>query len=1403
MFLADLNLYIVNKNKVNMILLQNIVQNDLKFADDISECLIHNISNHQIEKIVIFSNIKDLDMKIGLDRNSRKVVLMKVDSNHFDSIKYGKKNSKDYIIYSNPFIKFNDISPSAAKLNMDSIIKEDYSYYIFRKDVQVCNGKTIDDILLGAKIKSKLDVQRLGYYHIPNFPIKSVGWEITRNYRADVFLEKVEAKRVDIPAENVLVVENIPEAAVPVKIPEATVPVKIPTVKREKRIGKRRIDVVIVSVSYNDFLLVSLEKNSKIFENITVVTSSSDFLCQKICRKFGVKCVVTDTMYEDGAVFNKGKAINAGIDSISDPDYILLLDADVLVMNRIDLHSLDDEFLYTSDRYIVPDYDSYQKYISGDLDKDNAFVLNIDQGLGFFQLFNARIGYPESSYDASLCDIIFRDSFDKRKGIDNTILHLGKDSNWKGRKSKSFLDFEDFYSLLEKKSDFKICTFYYNPKKDLARKENFLKFLHQFEGYEEKMLIGIVDYGDDVLPILEKFENCVFTIKGDKNNPIWYKEILLNKMIDDIDERYIIWMDCDLIYDSLAWLEDIDSVVGDNDFVQLYEKIDYLDSNGEIIESHKSILSSGREDIDMLLGEGYKPGGSWIGKTSILKENKLFEKMYVGGGDTIFVYGLFNIRNGFTLRKVGEGSKEIQNDAIEWIENFGSYKFGYLSETISHLYHGDLKDRKYNDRYHKLKSDEVDVTILILAHKESEYLDKCINSAKDQKFDGNFEILLSSDSNEDLESIANNYGIRFTLAKKPYKNTSCSFNFNHGVKESSGKYIKYLSYDDWLSEDSIQDLYLKIKDSEYSLIYANSNDTFNNGKIQKYIPTIKENLSIDDQCVRNQIHGGTIMFRKDDFLQVGGLNENLIYAEEYDFYFNLLKMGKKIGYLDKFVYNYRRHNEQKGTLSLSDVERNNKMRLVESLKSKYRNDSIICGMATVEGREDSLKDTINSIINQVDKLIVYQNGYKERFDFLNNNKIEIISSLDTGIDMGDAGKFYRVGDFKDSYYLSIDDDLIYPEDYVQKIIHNLKKYNNKIIVSFHGRILDENLDTYYNGHSKVFRCLGEVEEDEFIHFGGTGVMGFHTSFVDIDFNYFKHPNMADIWVGLFARDRKIPILCISHDDKWILHTTKINLNETIFKRSKNNDSIQNLIISNFDRTDVIKYKKTIVFLTCTYERMEITNIFKKNIVSLQKKFGDDFNFINIVVDSDETNKEVFKNDNSFIYLQYGNSPLSHKWNYGSQFLKNIAFDNLIIIGSDDIIDDKLFDIYKSKIQKGVDFIGVKDLYMYDMISNRMFYWEGYDKESKRHGESIGMARCLSKKIVESLNYNLWGLELDKGLDRSMSERIDKYCGEYSKYIFNIKDNGISFDIKSKKNVTKLKDFTNLLEIKDFDIKKYL
>ena len=512
-----------------------------------------------------------------------------------------------------------------------------------------------------------------------------------------------------------------------------------------------KIDVIIVSVNYNDFLPITLENNIKIFDNITVVTSINDEECQKICQKFNVNCVVTERMYDNGASFNKGKAINEGIKSLLNPNWILLLDADIIVPETFH-ESFKNNYtninsLYVCNRIMFKEYESYLdwKYESGL--KGQVSKLN---GIGYFQLFNInsnclqRIIYSENSDNAAGSDISFRNRFTEKVDLEIESIHLGISyQNWNGRKTPDFIKNEvtqfenDFNKNTIKVNKYKICSYYFNLKNDPRLKNNFLRFIKQFEGRYENLIVGLVDYSD----IDFELPCETIIIKGDVDNKVWSKEIIINKIIDTIDNvDYLMWIDGDLIYDDLSWLDNIDDVVKDNDFVQLFENVNYLNENEQITHVYKSICFRLKNDLKPMnsskilkyeIKSDFKPGLSWLGKFSILKDKKIFEKMYTGDGDIIFLYGINGVNEGFTLNRVKESNLEIYNEAIDWINSFGRYSLGYLNQTISHLYHGEISDRDYikRGRYKELlKLKEVTKT----KYKEFDlntYFDKiyCLN----------------------------------------------------------------------------------------------------------------------------------------------------------------------------------------------------------------------------------------------------------------------------------------------------------------------------------------------------------------------------------------------------------------------------------------------------------------------------------------------------------------------------------------------------------------------------------------------------------------------------------------------------------------------------------------------------
>jgi GR25 family glycosyltransferase involved in LPS biosynthesis len=166
-------------------------------------------------------------------------------------------------------------------------------------------------------------------------------------------------------------------------------------------------------------------------------------------------------MYEDGAIFNKGKAINEGIKSLKNPEWILLLDADIYLQSDflevLENTNLPQQNLIVCKRLIL---DSYELFLDFMNNKDVG-RLERAKGFGYFQMFNIKNFsnssniFPENSNDAAWSDITFRDRFNKNETeLNTTVLHLGQTcQNWEGRKTEKFIEGEFFLNENEQSFD--------------------------------------------------------------------------------------------------------------------------------------------------------------------------------------------------------------------------------------------------------------------------------------------------------------------------------------------------------------------------------------------------------------------------------------------------------------------------------------------------------------------------------------------------------------------------------------------------------------------------------------------------------------------------------------------------------------------------------------------------------------------------------------------------------------------------------------------------------------------------------------------------------------------------------------------------------------------------------------
>jgi glycosyltransferase involved in cell wall biosynthesis len=231
------------------------------------------------------------------------------------------------------------------------------------------------------------------------------------------------------------------------------------------------------------------------------------------------------------------------------------------------------------------------------------------------------------------------------------------------------------------------------------------------------------------------------------------------------------------------------------------------------------------------------------------------------------------------------------------------------------------------------------------------------------------------------------------------------------------------------------------------------------------------------------------------------------------------------------------------------------------LITNHNMDKITATMATMPGREESLKEVITSIIDQVDELRIYTNNLHQVPVNLHNKKIKWLFSKDHAGDIGDAGKFYSIDDIQ-GYHLTIDDDLIYPPDYVARLISAIEHYERRCTISLHGRSFPPGkISSYYRSATGCYSCLRSVARDVFVHVVGTGVLAYHTDTVRVPFETFQAANMADVWFSKYCQEKKVPRLVLKHAGGWVKDSPYYDQATSIYFNNCNDDTLQTQVMN--------------------------------------------------------------------------------------------------------------------------------------------------------------------------------------------------------------------------------------------------
>ncbi len=462
------------------------------------------------------------------------------------------------------------------------------------------------------------------------------------------------------------------------------------------------------------------------------------------------------------------------------------------------------------------------------------------------------------------------------------------------------------------------------------------------------------------------------------------------------------------------------------------------------------------------------------------------------------------------------------------------------------------------------------ISVVMTTYNSAEFLSDAIRSVLDQSH-RNLELIVVDDASTDGTFEMLREHARVDNRVRPFKcleNRGTYWCKNFGITKATGTYLTFQDSDD-VSDPNRLDAQLKELRKDPNAVAATCN----------YVRSRP-----NGQLVRNRgrLEGMAIMapmFKKDAVLDTVGYYDSVRTSADDEMFHRLRQAfgTDKIRHVDRplYVASHREGSrttgsneidlsikEKAGSLSFLSPDRRKYVRAYQEwhksiekgdeapymafpllrrrfpapdsllIDAKPAEEYVTASVASFAAREDSLKQAVASILPQIDRLNVYLNNYDAVPEFLRHPKITVARSQEHG-DLRDNGKFFFLRNVAAGYHFTIDDDIIYPPNYVQHLILKILQYRKQAMVGIHGVTFADPIERFYKDR-KVLVFWEGLDVDWVVNLLGSGTVAYHTSTVELDFKDFKVPGMGDLWLAVATKRQKVPMIAVARAPDWLM-----------------------------------------------------------------------------------------------------------------------------------------------------------------------------------------------------------------------------------------------------------------------------
>lgn len=193
-------------------------------------------------------------------------------------------------------------------------------------------------------------------------------------------------------------------------------------------------------------------------------------------------------------------------------------------------------------------------------------------------------------------------------------------------------------------------------------------------------------------------------------------------------------------------------------------------------------------------------------------------------------------------------------------------------------------------------------SIIIPCHNYGKFLLDCVNSINlDNRYLKEI-IIVNDNSNDETFEIVNSLKKKIKIKSFNVKFNSLSKTINYAVSKTETEYFSRIDPDDTFHQLFFDEMINNHINNNFDFIYG---DLIK--KIENKLIYFKQYKSKYMKLFFHPLSNGTLI-KKKKFIEIGGLNENLKFKDDYDLWLKLNKSNSLIKYINNPTFIYNRHD---------------------------------------------------------------------------------------------------------------------------------------------------------------------------------------------------------------------------------------------------------------------------------------------------------------------------------------------------------------------------------------------------------------------------------------------------------------------------------------------------------------